>query len=98
VVNMSLAGPSDPAIRAKIQSMNAKGVVFIAAAGNFGPLAPPVHPAAYEEVIAVTAIDRDGKGYAKANHGKYIVNHICPSHNRRCHLSGLSQRRPSMSR
>jgi hypothetical protein len=72
VVNMSLAGPSDPAIRAKIQSMNAKGVVFIAAAGNFGPLAPPVYPAAYEEVIAVTAVDRDGKGYAKANHGKYI--------------------------
>jgi hypothetical protein len=72
VVNMSLAGPSDPAIQAKIQSMNAKGVVFIAAAGNFGPLAPPVYPAAYEEVIAVTAVDRDGKGYTKANHGKYI--------------------------
>jgi subtilisin family serine protease len=72
VVNMSFAGPRDPAIQDRIRSMTAKGVMFIAAAGNFGPLAPPVYPAAYEEVVAVTAVDRDRKGYAKANHGNYI--------------------------
>ena len=72
VVNMSLAGPSDPAIHAEIRKMARSGVVFIAAAGNDGPAGAPAYPAAYPEVIAVTAVDRNKRGYAEANHGTYI--------------------------
>jgi subtilisin family serine protease len=72
VVNMSLVGPSDPAIHAEIRKMAREGVVFVAAAGNGGPAAAAAFPAAYPEVIAVTAVDRNKRGYAEANHGGYI--------------------------
>ena len=72
VINMSLVGPSDAAIHAEIRKMAREGVVFIAAAGNGGPAGAPAYPAAYPEVIAVTAVDRNKHGYAEANHGSYI--------------------------
>ena len=73
IINMSLAGPSDNLVHDRIVdlSMN-KGVVFIAAAGNGGPGAPPGYPAAYKEVIAVTAIDDRKHSYDYANRGRYI--------------------------
>ena len=72
IVNMSLVGPSDPAIHAVIRKMSRNGVVFIAAAGNGGPAGGEAFPAAYLEVIAVTAVDRNKRSYAEANHGAYI--------------------------
>jgi subtilisin family serine protease len=73
VINMSLVGPSDEVVHARIADMSArKGVVFIAAAGNGGPAAPPGYPAAYKEVIAVTAIDDKKRSYDYANRGRYI--------------------------
>jgi subtilisin family serine protease len=72
VVNMSLVGPSDPAIHAEIRKMARSGVVFVAAAGNGGPAGVPAYPAAYPEVIAVTAVGRNRLGYVEANHGAYI--------------------------
>jgi len=73
VINMSLVGPRDDLIHARIIAMARKGVVFVAAAGNGGPGAPPAYPAAYKkEVIAVTAVDRNVRSYAEANYGDYI--------------------------
>jgi subtilisin family serine protease len=72
VMNMSFAGPMDPLLERAIDAAADKGVIFIAAAGNAGPKAPPAYPAAYPDVIAVTAIDEDDKLYAKANRGDYI--------------------------
>lgn len=72
VVNMSFAGPPDPAVARAIERMSLKGVVFIAAAGNMGPAAAPSYPAAYPHVIAVTAINRNGDSYRNANRGSYI--------------------------
>jgi hypothetical protein len=73
VINMSLVGPSDELVHAQIADMSArKGVVFVAAAGNGGPAAPPGYPAAYKEVIAVTAIDDKKRSYDYANRGPYI--------------------------
>jgi len=74
IVNMSLVGPRDDLVHAKINSMaTRRGVVFVAAAGNGGPDAPAGYPAAYsDEVIAVTAVDRKGASYAHANRGDYI--------------------------
>jgi hypothetical protein len=72
IINMSLVGPWDDLVYERIVAMSRKGVVFIAAAGNGGPAAPPGYPAAYPEVIAVTAVDDKGRSYDYANRGRYI--------------------------
>ncbi|PCK05859.1 MAG: hypothetical protein COA42_17795, partial [Alteromonadaceae bacterium] len=41
-------------------------------AGNSGPDAPPVYPAAQQGVTAVTAVDAALRLYDQANHGDYI--------------------------
>ena len=73
VMNMSLAGPRDPLVEKAVAAATAKGVVVVAAAGNNGDKAPPAYPAAYRDVIAVTAIDARDQLYARANHGRYIA-------------------------
>lgn len=72
IVNMSFSGPQDPAVAHAISAMRKKGVLFVAAAGNMGPAAAPSYPAAYPDVIAVTAVNRNGEGYRHANRGDYI--------------------------
>ena len=72
VVNMSLSGPDNALLAALIKLASDKGVMFVAAAGNGGPGAKPVFPAAYEEVLAVTAVDRQKNAYRRANRGDYI--------------------------
>jgi hypothetical protein len=72
VINMSMSGPRDELLEKAIAEMSARGTTFVAAAGNGGPNAPPSYPAAYEQVIAVTAIDKNFRGYMHANHGDYI--------------------------
>lgn len=74
IINMSLVGPRDDLVHERIVDMvRRKGVVFIAAAGNGGPSAPPGYPAAYsDEVIAVTAVDDRRRTYDYANRGSYI--------------------------
>jgi subtilisin family serine protease len=73
VVNMSFAGPSDPAIGEALGKARQKGIVLIAAAGNAGPRSPPLYPAADPNVIADTATDADDKLFAKANRGNHIA-------------------------
>ena len=73
VINMSFAGPSDPEMQLKIAALRKKGAVLIAAAGNAGPQSRPLYPAAYPEVIAVTATDADDKLFDKANRGTHIA-------------------------
>ena len=81
IINLSLSGPRDDLVQAAIARMSkprtmdgvAKpAVVFIAAAGNGGPGAPPSYPAAYPQALAVTAVSRDLRSYRRANHGDYI--------------------------
>jgi subtilisin family serine protease len=72
VVNLSFAGPKDPLVHFAIQEMARAGIVVVAAAGNEGPSAPPSYPAAYPEVIAVTAVDRNLAPYRYANRGAHI--------------------------
>lgn len=72
VVNMSFAGPHDPLLGEAIAAATAKGLVFVAAAGNAGPGAPPAYPAAFPATIAVTATDADDRVYAQANRGGYV--------------------------
>lgn len=81
IINLSLSGPKDDLVQAAIAKMSRTrtvggvtrpGTIFIAAAGNGGPGAPPSYPAAYAEVVAVTAVGRDLRSYRRANQGDYI--------------------------
>lgn len=72
VINMSFAGPRDEIMERAIVALAAKGVVMVGAAGNDGPASAPLYPAAYDEVIAVTAVDRDNRNYRYANRGAYV--------------------------
>ncbi|MDI3470269.1 MAG: Peptidase S8 and S53, subtilisin, kexin, sedolisin [Pseudolabrys sp.] len=73
IINMSFAGPADPAIHRSLVAAHRKGVVLIAAAGNAGPKSPPLYPAAEPEVIAVTATDSSDKVFDGANRGRQIA-------------------------
>ena len=55
-----------------IQKVIAKNIVVVAAAGNQGPGAEPVYPAAYPGVIAVTAVDHRLNIYRRATRGDYV--------------------------
>lgn len=57
VVNVSLVGPPNLTLQAVTRAMVARGHLIVAAVGNDGPAAPPLYPAAYPGVVAVTAVD-----------------------------------------
>ena len=60
VINLSLGTDSNsPFLYRLIQDVSNQGVLVVAAAGN-QPVTTPVYPAAYPEVLAVTASDRAG--------------------------------------
>lgn len=69
---MSFTGPYDPLIEKAVARMRARGVVFVAAAGNEGPTSGATYPAAYRDVIAVTAVDKHNANYPMANRGDFI--------------------------
>jgi subtilisin family serine protease len=73
IVNMSFAGPSDPAVQAALEGAHDRGLVLVAAAGNAGPKSPPLYPASDPNVIAVTATDVDDELFTNANRGKHIA-------------------------
>jgi subtilisin family serine protease len=73
IINMSFSGPkSDDQLARMIAKGDQAGIIFIAAAGNDGPQAPPAFPAAHPSVIAVTAIDEKNALYTHANVGDYV--------------------------
>lgn len=73
IINMSISGPRDPLLQQEIATAITRGSIIVAAAGNGGDRAPPAFPAAYDGVIAVTAVDASDKVYAQANRGSYIT-------------------------
>lgn len=73
VVNMSFAGPQDPALHRALEAAYNRGMVLVAAVGNAGPNSPPLYPAAEPTVIAVTAVDAEGDLFAQANRGKHVA-------------------------
>lgn len=72
VINMSLAGPPNTLLAKALQRMRAQGIAVIAAAGNAGPASRPLFPAAYDSVIAVSAVDKHQRIYRWANRGHHI--------------------------
>lgn len=72
LVNVSLAGPFNKLMNRALGSAAGDGMIFVAAAGNLGPDAPPQYPAAFPFVLAVTAVDRDLAVYRLAVRGDHI--------------------------
>ena len=73
IVNMSFAGRGGRELQRMLAALRRNGIALIAAAGNAGPNARPLYPAAYPEVIAVTATDADDKVFDQANRGTHIA-------------------------
>ena len=72
MVNLSVAGGDNKVVRKAFNKAREKGLVLVAAAGNWGSASRPAYPAAYNEVIAVTALDKKRTIYKHANRGAYI--------------------------
>ncbi|GAB3785933.1 S8 family serine peptidase [Dyella agri] len=73
VVNISLVGPDNPVLAGAVQAMIARGHVLVSAAGNDGPAAPPLFPAAYPDVIGVGAVDARGRVLPESASGKQVA-------------------------
>lgn len=71
-INMSLAGPGNALLEAAVDAVLEDGLPIVAAVGNNGPAGDPLHPAAYADVIGVTAVDRDGEIFLYANRGEHV--------------------------
>jgi subtilisin family serine protease len=73
VINMSFAGPADAMMADLLAKAYARGIVLVAAVGNAGPQSPPLYPAAYAQVIGVTATDAADRLLAVANRGPQVA-------------------------
>ena len=73
VINMSFAGPIDPLLGKMLAAAASRRIVMIAAAGNEGPRAAPLYPAADAHVVAVSAVDERTQIYVNDNRGPYIA-------------------------
>ena len=72
VVNVSLAGPYNKILDRGVQRATSKGMLIVAAAGNAGAQSPPRYPAAFPDVLAVTAVDNGYDLYKNAVRGEHI--------------------------
>jgi subtilisin family serine protease len=73
VVNISLVGPPNLALAAAVRGLVERGVLLVAAVGNDGPAAPPLYPAAYPGVVAVTGVDARRQVLPEAGQGAYVA-------------------------
>ncbi|NND54650.1 MAG: S8 family serine peptidase [Gammaproteobacteria bacterium] len=71
VINMSLAGPENELLGSALQALGGRQLV-VAAVGNNGPRGAPLYPAAYDDVIAVTAVSKKQRIYRYANRGEHV--------------------------
>ena len=72
IINLSLGGVNyDNYLREAVEYASKKGCIIIAAAGNSGSR-KPTYPAAFKDVVAVTAVDNNNNLCKFSNFGKYI--------------------------
>lgn len=100
IINLSLGGPADTTpTREAVAYALAKGKLVIASGGNTPPAIDYVtqYPAAYPGVLAVSAVDREGKRASNSVRGPWIslsapgadISRACPT-NRYCVGNGSS--------
>ncbi|MCP5056733.1 MAG: S8 family serine peptidase [bacterium] len=68
IVNLSLAGPTNPLLQAATDRLDSLGVSLVAAVGNDSS-EEALYPAAYTSVIGVGATGREGAPYPEGNRG-----------------------------
>lgn len=73
VASLSLAGPDNPLLAEAVKRLQQAGIPIVAAVGNAGPRAAPLFPAAYPDVVAVTAVDGRGNIYRRAVQGEHVL-------------------------
>lgn len=72
IINLSLSSPGNSQLLHNVISQGAsRGVLFLGAAGN-EPTTTANYPAAYPEVVAVTAGGRNGQLASYANRGEFV--------------------------
>ncbi|MGQ0428927.1 MAG: S8 family serine peptidase [Gammaproteobacteria bacterium] len=72
VVNISLVGAKSALMTGIVRAMVKRGHLLVAAVGNDGPSAPPLFPAAYPEVVGVTAVDANDRVLPEACRGEQV--------------------------
>jgi subtilase family protein len=72
IVNVSLVGPPNLLLEQVVRTVQARGILIVAAVGNDGPSAAPLYPAAYPGVIAVTAVDARARVLPEACRGPHV--------------------------
>ena len=72
VINISLVGPPNLTLEAAVRAVTARGTLVVAPVGNDGPAAPPLYPASYPGVIAVTAVDPRGRVIYEAGRARHV--------------------------
>ncbi len=72
IINLSLGGTETvPLMEQMIREASRQGVLFVGAAGNT-PTTEPTFPAAYPDVLAVTAASQNGQVAPYANTGDFV--------------------------
>ena len=72
VINLSMGGPRNEVLHELVHRVLELGIAVVAAAGNGGPSAGPVFPAAQEGVLAVSAVDARSRAWRRSNRGSYV--------------------------
>lgn len=72
VINISLVGPPNAMLEQVVRLVIARGFIVVAAVGNDGPGAPPLYPAAYPGVVAVTGVDANRRVLLEACRGRHV--------------------------
>ena len=72
VINVSLVGPANRLLERAVRALAARGQIIVAAVGNDGPHAPALYPAAYPDVIGVTAVNASRSVLPEAARGPQV--------------------------
>jgi hypothetical protein len=72
LINLSFTGPPNAVLHQVVRAARARETILVAAAGNDGPSADPLFPAGFDEVVAVTAVDRNRDVYRQAVQGDHV--------------------------
>lgn len=72
VASLSLAGPDNRLLAEAISRLQSAGIPVVAAVGNAGARSEPLYPAAYQDVVAVTAVDAGANIYRRAVQGDHV--------------------------
>ena len=72
VINISLVGPPNLLLAAAVEALIARGHLVVAAVGNDGPAAPPLYPASYPGVVAVTGVDAHRRVLPEAGRAAHV--------------------------